>query len=227
MPVQRRDGTGEDKARSGALKPTPRPTTISRRRVIPSFTESVAAFVVEVAKVVIISLAIIIPVRYFLIQPFYVKGASMEPNFYDNEYLVVDELSYRVSHPNRGDVIVIRSPRNESDFLIKRVIGLPGERVDIMNGEVNIFNDAFPSGITLDESAYLDARVKTNGTFDVTLGDNEYFVLGDNRDSSLDSRYFGSITRREIIGRAWVRAWPVNKISVFSTPKYPEGGTRK
>ncbi len=100
---------------------------------MPSFSESVSSFVVEVAKVVIISLAIIIPVRYFLIQPFYVKGASMEPNFHDNEYLVVDEVSYRFRQPARGDVVVIRRPRQDLDFLIKRVVGLPGERVEILN----------------------------------------------------------------------------------------------
>ncbi|MBI4092969.1 MAG: signal peptidase I [Candidatus Kerfeldbacteria bacterium] len=190
--------------------------------VVPSFTESVGSFVVEVAKVVVIALAIIIPVRYFLIQPFYVKGASMEPNFYDNEYLVIDEVSYRFHAPNRGDVVVIRNPRRESDFLIKRVIGLPGERVEIINSGVNIYNGDNPNGFTIDESSYLTPDVRTHGTLDVKLGPNEFFVLGDNRDSSLDSRYLGPVEKRNIVGRAWVRAWPVTRLSIFSSPKYSD-----
>ncbi len=226
MPTRRPDDDPNQTARPArGERLTPR-QPLTRRNVVPSFSESIGSFVLEVAKVVIISLAIIVPVRYFLIQPFYVKGASMEPNFYDNEYLVVDEISYRLSHPDRGDVVVIRNPKHESDFLIKRVVGLPGEQVEIMNGEVTILNTEFPSGVMLDESEYLGPKVKTNSTVDVTLGDNEFFVLGDNRDSSLDSRYFGPITRRDIVGRAWIRAWPVNRLSLFSTPKYPEGGTK-
>lgn len=206
--------------RSQKTSQPPRQPLTGRRNVIPTFSASVGSFVVEVAKVVIISLAIIIPVRYFLIQPFYVKGASMEPNFYDNEYLVVDEISYRIGTPNRGDVVVIRNPQRESDFLIKRVIGLPGDRIEIMNGGVRITNDDNPDGIVLDETAYLSADLTTTGIVDETLGTNQYFVLGDNRPASLDSRYFGPVVRREIIGRAWVRAWPIPRFTIFKTPGY-------
>lgn len=196
-------------------------STMGRQQIVPSFSESVVSFIVEVAKVVIISLAIIIPIRYFLIQPFYVKGASMEPNFFDNEYLVVDEISYRFGEPHRGDVVVLRNPRHESDFFIKRVVGLPGERIVITNSTVTIYNTEHPSGTLLDESAYLTPAVRTSGDEDVTLRSNELFVLGDNRESSLDSRYFGPITRKEIVGRTWIRAWPVNRMTVFSAPSYP------
>ncbi len=211
----------EDSVRSRtAVREVTRAPLSSRRNVVPTFSESVGSFIVEVAKVVIIALAIIIPVRYFLIQPFYVKGASMEPNFYDKEYLVVDEISYRFGSPERGDVVVLRNPRHESDFFIKRVVGLPNERVEVINGEVNIYNQDFPTGLTLDESAYLPAGVKTVGTIDVTLARDQYFVLGDNRESSLDSRYFGAVQRREIVGRAWIRAWPVTRAKIFKTPDY-------
>lgn len=201
--------------------PRPRTPLSTRREVVPTFSESVSSFVIEVAKVVIISLAIIIPVRYFLVQPFYVKGASMEPNFFDNEYLVVDEISYRFHQPKRGDVVVLRNPRHESDFFIKRVIGLPGERVEIINGEVNIYNREHPNGMTLNEREYLAPTVQTSGSVDETLDTDEYFVLGDNREFSLDSRYFGPVSRREIVGRTWIRAWPVNRLQAFSVPTYP------
>ena len=102
--------------------------------------KQVLIFVWEVFKVVVISLAIIVPIRYYLIKPFYVKGASMEPTFYDHEYLIINEIGYRFGEPNRGDVVVFRYPFDPSQYFIKRVIGLPGERVKISNGKVEIFN---------------------------------------------------------------------------------------
>lgn len=213
-PNQRPRATGT------TTRPTQRRPLNEKRSIIPTFSESIGSFLVEVGKVVIISLAIIIPIRYFLIQPFYVKGASMEPTFFDSEYLVIDEISYRFHEPKRGDVVVIRNPRRESDFLIKRVVGLPGDRVEIINGQVNIYNTANPNGLTLDESAYLPSTARTVGTYDVQLSPEEFYVMGDNRESSLDSRVFGPVVKREIIGRAWVRAWPVNRITVFGTPSY-------
>jgi len=217
--------TPRPRASGTVLQPNQRRSSSDRRSIIPSFSESFGSFLLEVAKVVIISLAIIIPIRYFLIQPFYVKGESMEPNFYDSEYLVIDEISYRFHMPNRGDVVVIRNPQHESDFLIKRVIGLPGDRIEIINGEVNVFSVESPSGVTLEESVYLPAGTRTLGTYDVQLGPDEYYVLGDNREESLDSRVFGPIVRREIIGRAWIRAWPVTRLSIFSTPSYTVSAT--
>ena len=92
---------------------------------------SVALFFVEVIQIILISCAIIIPIRYFLIQPFYVKGASMEPNFFDSEYLIIDELSYRMRVPERGEIVVFRYPRDPKEFFIKRIIGLPGETVEV------------------------------------------------------------------------------------------------
>ncbi|MBI5621411.1 signal peptidase I [Candidatus Falkowbacteria bacterium] len=181
-------------------------------------------FAVEIVKIVLISLAIIVPVRYFLIQPFYVKGASMEPNFYNHEYLIIDEISYRFDNPQRGDIVVFRPPGNPGgDFFIKLIIGLPGETVDIQNGKIKISNTAHPDGAIVDETFYLDARVVTHGNRDnslVQLGPDQYFVMGDNRASSLDSRTFGSIQRDSIVGRVWLRGWPFNRVTVFATPPY-------
>lgn len=176
-------------------------------------------FIWETLKVIIISLAIIIPVRYFLIQPFYVKGASMEPNFYDHEYLIIDEISYRLNKPQRGDVIVFRYPNDESQFFIKRVIAMPGETIKIHDGKITIINEQNPEGFILDESEYLP-NTHTQGTTNITLKWDEYFVMGDNRSSSLDSRIFGPIKQYEIIGRAWIRGWPFNRMTVFNNPTY-------
>jgi len=171
-------------------------------------------FVWEILKIVIISLAIIIPIRYFLIQPFFVKGASMEPNFLDGDYLIIDEITYRFEKPERGDVIVFRYPLDPSQFFIKRIIGLPGETIRVENGEIFIYNkEAVPQEIELDESEYLD-NIYTPGDLEATLKEGEYFVLGDNRRASSDSRKWGTVPKRYIIGEAWLRAWPINRADV-------------
>jgi signal peptidase I len=179
------------------------------------------SFVFELIKIVVISLVIIIPIRYFLIQPFYVKGASMEPNFHDHEYLIIDEISYRFNEPKRGDIIVFRYPRNPQEYFIKRVIGLPGESVAIRDGGVIIYNADYPEGTPLDEP-YLSNGEKTYGLTNdkIVLEADEYFVLGDNRNSSKDSRSFGPVNRSFVTGRVLLRGWPFNRIKLFESPTY-------
>ena len=193
----------------------PKPTSDEGIDTFPSWLGAAGRFVAELAEVVVISLAIILPIRYFLIQPFYVKGASMEPTFDDKEYLIIDEISYRFREPARGEVIVFRYPLDPRQYFIKRIVGLPGEKVKIVDNKVTIFNDAHPDGMTLDES-YLPPGTPTFGDHTTTLGPDEYFVMGDNRTSSLDSRSFGPLPRKEIVGRVWVRGWPADRFTVFS-----------
>lgn len=180
-----------------------------------------ALFIFELLKIVLISLVIIIPVRYFLIQPFYVKGASMEPNFHDKEYLIVDEISYRLNSPKRGDIIVFRYPRNPQEYFIKRLIALPGEKVQVKDGGVYIFNAEHPEGFRLEEG-YLGEGVKTYGFSEdiTTLGDEEIFVLGDNRNASKDSRTFGPVNKSFLIGRVLFRGYPFDKMGTFTSPQY-------
>jgi len=143
----------------------------------------------------------------------------MEPNFYDHEYLLIDEISYRFREPKRGDIIVFRYPRNPSEFFIKRVVGLPGETVEILDGVVTLYNNEHPNGIRLEES-YLSGAY-TPGRIKYVLGSDEYIVLGDNRDASLDSRAFGPVKRDELVGRVWIRGLPLNRAGIFETPEYP------
>jgi signal peptidase I len=166
-------------------------------------------FTWEILKIVIISLAIIVPIRYFLIQPFFVKGASMEPNFLDGDYLIVDEISYRFETPRRGEVIIFRYPLEPSQFFIKRVVGLPGENVEVKDGKVYI------NGSELNETKYLQ-NIETVGNVEVKLDKDEYFVLGDNRDASSDSRKWGEVDKKLIIGRAWLRAWPFSRLGTVN-----------
>ncbi len=179
-------------------------------------------YVLDLLKVVVISLAIIIPIRYFLIQPFYVKGASMEPNFHDHEYLIIDEISYRFNPPKRGEIVVFRYPRDPQEYFIKRIIGLPGEKVELKDGKIMIYNQDNPDGFFLLEP-YLPDGTKTYGGLgqeQVELEEGEYFVMGDNRNSSKDSRSFGPVDRSFITGRVALRGWPLSKFSVFDTPEY-------
>jgi len=184
----------------------------------------------EIVKMVFWVVVIIVPIRVFLIQPFFVQGASMEPNFEDKQYLIVNELGYKTTNVGsasnslftvkpfkelaRGDVVVFRYPKNPSVFYIKRIIGLPGEKIEISNGEVKIFNSENPNGFLLDESKYLSPSVETGGEVSLKL-DNEYFVMGDNREYSSDSRSWGPVPEKDVMGKVVLRAWPVGKAKVF------------
>lgn len=181
-----------------------------------------ALFVWEILKVVSISLAIILPVRYYLIQPFYVKGASMEPNFHDHEYLIIDEISYRFQEPIRGQVIVFRYPKNPQEYYIKRIIGLPGEEVQIKDGKVLVFNQDNPNGLVLKED-YLSDNLETydSSEIKISVNENEYFVLGDNRSASKDSRNFGPVDKSFVTGKVLLRGWPLDNITVFNQSYWP------
>ncbi len=178
-----------------------------------SFGRQAFIFFWEIFKVVVISLAIIIPVRYFLIKPFYVKGASMEPNFYDHEYLIIDEITYRFSEPQRGDVVVFRYPLETKQHFIKRVIGLPQEKIIISEGKIHIFSQENPKGQILNE-AYLLPAMKTFGDIEIELDSDEYYLLGDNRTASLDSRAFGPVKKNNIVGRTLFRGWPLDRVGL-------------
>lgn len=179
----------------------------------------VGLFVIEVLKIAVLAAVTIVAIRYFLFKPFYVKGASMEPNFHDHEYLIIDELSYRFRAPERGEVIVFRYPNNPKEYFLKRIIGLPGERVKIAEGKVLVYNQEHPEGITVEEE-YLPKDLATTGEKITALGEDEYFVLGDNRANSFDSRRFGSVQKNTIVGRAWFRGWPISRIEKFESPDF-------
>lgn len=178
-------------------------------------------FAWELIKIVVVSLLIIIPVRYYIIQPFYVKGASMEPSFYDHEYLIIDEVSYRLREPQRGEVIVFRYPKNPQEYFIKRVVALPGEKIQMKEGAVYIYNADNPQGFKLEEP-YLAQDVRTYNTSEeiISLAPDEFFVLGDNRNSSKDSRSFGPLNRSFVTGRVLLRGWPFDRAGLLESPTY-------
>lgn len=140
----------------------------------------------------------------------------MYPNFNSGDYLIINEISYRFDEPKRGDVIVFRPPQNSGQFYIKRIIGLPGEALKIENGEIWVGKDE--ASMKKIEEKYIDGR--TPGQEFIQLKKDEYFVLGDNRNASSDSRNWGVLPRENIIGKAWIRAWPVDKFEFLAMPLY-------
>jgi signal peptidase I len=176
------------------------------------------SFIWEIVKIVVIALVIVIPIRYFLFQPFFVKGQSMEPNFENGDYLLVDELSYKFREPQRGEVIVFKYPKDTSQRYIKRIIGLPGEIVEINGGQITVYSAAGTK--LLNESGYLSQSEYTSGNLRTTLSGDEYFVLGDNRLASADSRRWGSLSQKDIIGRVFFRAFPFATLSCIEAPSY-------
>ncbi len=179
--------------------------------------ESSENFFTELLKFVLIAAAIVFPIRLFIAQPFVVSGASMEPTFHNGQYLIVDELSYRLEAPQRGDVIIFRYPKDPKEFFIKRIIGLPGESVTIAGDKISITRT---DGTTLSLSEPYIVN-HGNGSDNVyKLTGDEYFVMGDNRPESSDSRVWGPLPRDNIVGRAFLRLLPVNAFGVSpgSTP---------
>ncbi len=166
----------------------------------------------ELFKFAIIALAIVVPVRIFIAQPFVVSGSSMVPTFENGEYLIVDEISYILGEPSRGDVVIFRYPNDTKKFFIKRIIGLPGETVDVNGNEVTIYNKENEGGIKLSQP-YLktSSGIKTH----TELKDDEYFVMGDNRGASSDSRIWGPVSKNLLVGKAFVRLFPVNNINLM------------
>lgn len=167
----------------------------------------------EIIRFSFYALIIVLPIRMFIAQPFIVSGASMETTFSTGQYLIVDQLTYHFEEPLRGDVIVFRYPKDPSKFFIKRIIGMPGDTIHIEGSEVTITNEENPEGMKLDEE-YVHSMRPTS-TITEVLGEGEYFVMGDNRDASSDSRAWGVLQRDKIVGRALIRLFPLTEIGVL------------
>ncbi|MDR3582666.1 MAG: signal peptidase I [Candidatus Pacebacteria bacterium] len=188
------------------------------------------AGVLEVFEIAVIAVGAVFIIRIFLVQPFLVSGTSMYPNFADGNYVLTDELTYRIRPPERGEVVVFHDPQDYSTYFIKRVIGLPGERVTIFDNKVTVYNTQHPDGMILDES-YLPAGTQTaaNGcsggvasgsSCTYTISSSTYLALGDNRQLSFDSRSWGPLPAANIVGLVRFRLWPLNQMQIFNAPGY-------
>ena len=193
---------------------------------IPSKMQQTKSFIKETAYIIVISLIIVLPIRAFIAQPYVVSGASMDNTYQDGNYLIIDEISYRFQLPKRGEVIVLKAPASalelqkvpitQTVYYIKRIIGLPGETVEINGDEVKIYNKENPDGKVLNEP-YVNIDKNVPSQFSeikekITLKDNEYFVMGDNRHNSSDSRLWGVLQKANIVGKSYIRLFPFNEI---------------
>jgi len=180
----------------------------------PSFWSGLGSALRELIETLILTLVIFLVIR-FAVQNFRIEGFSMEPNFHDGQYLFVNKLMYMLHPPERGDVIVFIPPNNNSRDFIKRVIGLPGDQVEIRLGTVYV------NGEELKESYPLNAGSYSTGS--VVVPPEEYFVLGDNRNYSSDSHSWGTVSVKKIIGKAWVSYWPPQLMGLVPDYSYAAG----
>lgn len=202
------------------MEQTPTHNPINR----PSFWSSIWEWI----KVIAIALMISLPIRFFIAEPFVVNGASMDPTFSTGQFLIVDRLSYNFQKPARGEVIVFRYPNQPSTYYIKRIIGLPNETISIKDGKIFIDNQSV--SVTKDETTLINDQLASTTALDepyvqnvhrsydnlvVKLGPSEYFVMGDNRSESSDSRSWGPLEDNYIIGRPFIRLMPITAISLF------------
>jgi signal peptidase I len=178
----------------------------------PTQSQSTKSSFWEFVRYAVIALLIVIPFRIFIAQPYIVEGLSMDPTFKNADYLIVDQLSQRFEVPARESVVIIRYPKDPSKFFIKRLIGFPGDTISIKNGVVTIYNENNKNGIKLSEPYVVYAKQED---FSATLGADEYFVMGDNRAGSSDSRAWGTLPRKYIIGVPFLRLLPLNKVGVW------------
>lgn len=194
--------------------PTPEPTREKKSHPLA-----------EVVQFAVIALLIVLPIRWFIAQPFIVSGASMENTFHTGEYLIVDQITYHFEEPQAGDIVIFRYPKNTSVFFIKRIIGVPGDTIDIAGNVVTITDKEHPNGYVLTEPYIKSMQPDTY--LHETLGSDEYFVMGDNRDHSSDSRIWGTVPRSDIVGRAYLRLFPFNKVSFLPGEHHLTGSVTK
>jgi signal peptidase I len=173
------------------------------------FSEGIISIIADV--LTIIAIIIVIPFRIYIAQPYVVSGSSMDPTFHDGDYLIVDQLSKRFQDFERGSVIILKYPKDPSKFFIKRLIAFPGESVEIREGNVYIQKKTGEK-IQLDEPY---VKFNKNESFDISLGSGEYFVMGDNRAGSSDSRIWGSLPEKNIVGRPIIRLLPFPDLGLF------------
>lgn len=187
--------------------------------------DALGAFFMDTLEIIVLALAMFALIYLFLAQPHRVQGDSMLPNFHSGEYVLTDKVGYHFREPERGEVVIFKYPGNEKIDYIKRLIGLPGERLKIENGNVIICNNLHPDCFVLEEN-YLKPGMKTAAKkaiaegVEVIIPEGNYIALGDNRGASSDSREWGFVPEKNIIGRAWFRYWPLPALSLLPTPSF-------
>lgn len=188
---------------------------------MPEAQNKKETFFKEIIKFALLAIIIVLPIRFFIAQPFIVSGRSMDTTFANGQYLIVDRISYRFEDPKRGDVIIFKYPLNTKKYFIKRIVGLPSETLEIIGSKITIKNGTDENTFSLKES-YINPAKYISDRISIKLKDDEYFVMGDNRTESLDSRIWGPLKSSLIIGKPFLRLFPVNTIGIFPGANIPE-----
>ncbi len=184
-----------------------------------SFSKRCINFFLDFLETIVVALSIFVVVYLFLVQPHEVKGSSMEPNFHNNDYILTDKISLKLHTPERGNVVIFKAPNNPEVDYIKRVIGLPGEKVKVLNGYVYVNDKKLNEPYLVDKTNLFPGSFVQEG-IDITVPEGEYFVMGDNRGHSSDSREFGPIPGNSIIGKAFIRYWPITNMGLLKIYSY-------
>lgn len=176
-------------------------------------------FFLDFLETIVVALSIFVVVYLFLMQPHEIKGSSMEPNFYNNEYILTDKISYRLHEPQRGDIVIFKAPVNPDVDYIKRVIGLPGDRIKIQSGTVYLNGEKLKEDYLRDQTYLFPGSFMSEGV-EITVPEGKLFLMGDNRPHSSDSRQFGPVALDSIIGRAFFRYWPITALGPLQETHY-------
>lgn len=176
-------------------------------------------FILDFLETIVVALSIFVVIYLFLMQPHEIKGSSMEPNFHDKEYILTDKISYRLHTPVRGDVVIFKALVNPDVDYIKRVIGISGDKVKVQNGAVFINGEKLKEDYLKDPTFLFPGSFMTDGV-EITVPPENLFVMGDNRSHSSDSRQFGPIALKSVVGRAFLRYWPINSFGVLPETRY-------
>lgn len=203
--------------------PPPSPKTKKAKQsegnILAVLSKKVVAFFFDFLETIVVALSIFVVVYLFLFQPHEIKGNSMEPNFHNNEYILTDKISYRFREPQRGEVIIFKAPGNPDVDYIKRIIGLAGDKVKVLNGKVYVNDQQLPEAYLAESTPLLPASSMQEG-IPISVPEGELFAMGDNRPHSSDSREFGPIPISSIIGKAFLRYWPINQFTIVSKAEY-------
>lgn len=182
-------------------------------------------FLLDTLEIITTAFALFVVMFLFVVQIHEVRGDSMLPNFHHHEYVLTDKVTYHFRNPQRGEIVIFKAPPKPRDEYIKRVIALPGEKIKIQNNRIIIYNEGHPEGFVLQEDYLAPGTITTGKTAvppntDVTVPNDEFIVMGDNRGASSDSRLWGPVKRGMIVGRAVVRIWPPNALGIIRHAEY-------
>lgn len=187
--------------------------------------KALGSFLLDTLEIITTAFALFVVMFLFVVQIHEVRGDSMLPNFHDNEYVLTDKVTYHFREPQRGEIVIFKAPPKPRDEYIKRLIALPGEKIRVQNNQITIYNEEHPEGFVLQEDYLAPGTVSAGKTAippntKVAVPDNEFVVMGDNRGASSDSRSWGPVKKGLIVGRAIIRIWPPNALSLIRHAEY-------